>query len=79
MSQRNIAAIQTINDYGPHYLNPFIGDTAAETCANVQDAMGMLYRFLSKDDDFTEIQPALALIAQTVWSAVQFEGNLAEE
>ncbi len=75
---RTIAAHETVKDYGASYLNPLIGDSAAETCSRVENVIGFLHGLMESDDDISQARPALALILQTVWSAVQYEGQASE-
>lgn len=75
---RDVRAFETVAEYGAGYLNPLIGNSAAETCAKIENVMQFLHRTVDRGDDLCEVQPALALIVQTIWSAVQYEGQMAD-
>lgn len=70
---RLITAHETVKDYGASYLNPLVGCSASETCSRVESVIGFLHGLVDGNDDIEEARPAIALILQTVWSAVQYE------
>lgn len=60
-------------------LNPFIGSSAADTCAKVEEGMAFLYELFTRDLVCEDMNPGLTRIVQTVWAAVQFEREVAAE
>lgn len=73
---RLISAHETVKDYGAGYLNPMIGKSAQETCANVESVISFLHGLIDSDEDISEARPGIALVLQTVWSAVQYERDI---
>lgn len=71
--RRTAVAHQTVADFGASYLNPLVGTSPAETCANLEHIMGFLHGVMDSEQDITEFRGALALMVQTAWSAVQYE------
>lgn len=74
---REEIALDFAKSSGVAYLNPFIGGTSAETCGNLDDGFSMLHYFMSRSIG-DETQPGLALLVRAMWTAVQFEKEVAE-
>ncbi len=66
-------AVETLLDYGPGYWNPLLQDGGSSLFENLSDSMQLLHYLLASKDDIEEIRPGMALMAQTVWAAVQYE------
>lgn len=58
-------------------LNPFINDSAADTCKKVESIMAMLYSVLDKGQVSEDTIDGIKLIIQTVWTAMQYESSVA--
>lgn len=67
-----MSIIETISS--PGYFNPMLGSNDEETFINLSDAMKLLHTLLDSEEDITEIRAGIALLAQTVWVACQYEG-----
>lgn len=77
---REEIALKVAESYGVKYFNPFIGNSAADTCGNLNEGFTFLHYLLGRDVS-DDIQPCLSLLVQTMWSAAQFEmeaGNRSE-
>jgi hypothetical protein len=72
---RTARALESVQASGPDALNPLLGNSPAQTCANLNEVIGLLHSLITSDRELTEIQPGMALILQTVWAAVQFEAD----
>lgn len=68
-------AVAVLAEYGPGYFNPMIGSSRQETFSKIGDGLQLLHDLLKSEYDFEESRPGLALFAQTLWAAAQFEGN----
>ncbi len=77
---RRIVAHQSVEDYAGGYLNSLIGGTAAETCRRVEALMPFLLKAIDKssDDDWSDWQPAISFLAQSIWTAMQHEMEIAD-
>ena len=72
---RKALAHETVQEFGAGYLNPLVGDSAAETCGNVEAVVGFLHRVIDSPECIDEARPGIALILQTIWTAMQYEQN----
>lgn len=61
-----------LKELGPHYFNPLIGSTHAETLDNISDAMQFIWEVLRDGKALNEGLPGLTLFTQTVWAAAQY-------
>ena len=76
---RNIYAHQVIDDCGPNYFNPLIGTSPAETCAKTEPVIALLHELFDRNLVSEDMNPGLAKIVQTVWAAMQYERDTAEQ
>ena len=67
-------ALKTFVECGAGYFNPFLGHTDTQTFAKLEMGMQFLTECLGDQFDLIEGRPGLALLAQTMWAACQFEG-----
>ncbi len=70
-------AQDVVSSSGVCYFNPFLGNSAVETCEKLNDGFELLHYLLSRSVD-SGIQPGLSLLAQTMWAAAQFEMEAGE-
>lgn len=75
---RKINAHQLIADFGGHYFNPLIGESASETCTNTEHVISFLYDMFDRDLVSDDMRPGITMIIQTVWTAMQYERDVAE-
>lgn len=75
---RQMLANQITADYGAIYFNPLIGGSAGETCAKTESIMGMLYALFNRDLVSEDMSDGITLIVQTVWTAMQYERDVAD-
>ncbi len=68
-------AIEVLADYGPGYWNPLISADDEKTFDRIEQVMHLLHDLLNSDKDLDEVRPGIALVAQTVWTAAQYECN----
>ncbi len=66
-------AVETLISHGPGYWNPLLEHGGAKLLENLSDSMQLLHYLLDSGDDIEEIRPGMALMAQTMWAAVQYE------
>ncbi len=71
----DVFAVETLLDFGTAYFNPMIQRSEERTFEKIEQVMQLLHSVLSSDDSIDEIRPGLAIVAQTVWAAVQYESN----
>lgn len=78
-SPRLITAHQTVVDFGAGYLNSLVGDSAHETCSKIEALMPFMHGLIEKvsGDDFEDMRPMLSFLVQSIWTAVQYEMNVA--
>lgn len=76
---RQVVAYGTVKDNGATYLNPIVGRTAGDTCANIATVLMMLHGLMDSRADLDEHRGALALLIQTTWAAAQYEESVVSE
>lgn len=76
---RNEIALDVAKSSGVGYFNPFIGDSATETCGKLNDGLGFVHYLLDKDLVSEDINSGVALVVQTMWAAAQFEMQIGDE
>lgn len=59
------------------WLNPFIGGSAADTCTKIEEGMAFLYELFKRDLVSDDMTPGLTRIVQTIWTATQYERDVA--
>ena len=74
---REEVALKMAESYGVKYFNPFIGNSAADTCGSLNEGFTFLHHVLNRGVA-EEIQPCLSLLVQTMWAAAQFEMEAGE-
>jgi hypothetical protein len=68
-------AIETMVDFGTAYFNPMIQRSEEKTFEQIERVMQLLHSLIDSKDSIDEIRPGLAIVAQTVWAAAQYESN----
>lgn len=68
-------AIEAMADFGTAYFNPMIQRTEEKTFEQIERVMQLLHSVIDSKDSIDEIRPGLAIVAQTVWAAAQYECN----
>lgn len=63
----------------PRIFTPFIGHNAAETCERIERAASLLHYLLDDEERAPNDRAGMALIAEAIWLAVQYEGFRAME
>lgn len=76
---RQLVANQIVGDSGIAYFNPLIGTSAANTCAKTEPVIELLYHLFDRNLVSEDMNPGLAKIVQTVWAAMQYERDTAEQ
>lgn len=76
---RKIQAHELVNKFGAAFLNPLIGTSAANTCAKAEPVIALLHELLDRNLVSEDMNPGLAKIVQTVWAAMQYERDTAEQ
>lgn len=71
--RRQLIANQIVGDSGICYFNPLIGQSAGETCANIEPIMALLYGLTNRNQVSEDMNQGVKLIVQAVWAAMQYE------
>lgn len=73
-------AVERFADCGsPRIFTPFIGRNAEETCERIERAASLLHYLLDDEDRAPDDRAGMALIAEAIWLAAQYEGFRAME
>ncbi|MBN8285473.1 hypothetical protein, partial [Zoogloea sp.] len=61
------------------FLNPLIGTSAAETCTKMEPVIALLHELFDRNLVSEDMTPGIAKVVQTVWAAMQYERDIAEQ
>lgn len=63
----------------PRIFTPLIGHSAEETCERIERAASLLHYLLDDEERAPDDRAGMALIAEAIWLAAQYEGFRAME
>lgn len=75
LAQVDPYAVEQLASCGsPRIFTPFIGQNAAETCERIERAASLLHYFLEDEERAPNDRAGIALLADAIWAAAQYEG-----